>query len=555
MTLHAAQLQPYSLAGAGGVIGDTTIILKSFKDIDGTNLTMASFGDELFLTMEPGNNTLEEQIKITTVVQNANGTAALGGVKSVLFLTPYTETTGLSKTHAGSTAIVVSNTSGYYNKYAIKENDETIGGQWTFLNTPIVPGTVSDASTTVKGVAKVSVAPVLASNPIAVGDNDPRVPTQNENDALVGTGTPSSSDKYVNSSTLTAGYVANTSVYSTANDQTQTTQNASYANGEANATGKHALIAEKFVAGIATLRGVSLWKAADTGTVVGTMKVAIQADSAGNPSGSDLASYTITNAVWLKLTAAAEFSIAFSSEVTLTVGSSYWIVLTPSTADNSNHTNFGINTAGGYASGALKFNNTTDGWTLTSTSILYFKTLTGINSKVVETGTDGLVLPAVRPYSLLDFTAVSTNNTSTTETAVYSKQLAGGSFNSTSGLRIKNFFLGGAGGSTSGNITIRYKVNGTTIATTTLATISFNTAAGGIGEFMLVNNASTSSQQYALSVQCSTNNAGTATSYSTTIGGTSSVDMTEPLLVEITYQSSAASVQVNSVATSLEKIG
>ncbi|MBR1146677.1 hypothetical protein [Bradyrhizobium sp. AUGA SZCCT0431] len=56
----------------------------------------------------------------------------------------------------------------------------------------------ADASTTVKGVTKVSVAPASASDPIAVGDNDPRVPTTGENDALVGTsGTPSSSNKYV----------------------------------------------------------------------------------------------------------------------------------------------------------------------------------------------------------------------------------------------------------------------------------------------------------------------------------------------------------------------
>ena len=41
---------------------------------------------------------------------------------------------------------------------------------WTVL-----PGASSDASTTVKGVSKLSVAPVSAGTPIAVGDNDPRV--------------------------------------------------------------------------------------------------------------------------------------------------------------------------------------------------------------------------------------------------------------------------------------------------------------------------------------------------------------------------------------------
>lgn len=48
-----------------------------------------------------------------------------------------------------------------------------------------------DSSTTVKGIAKMSVAPALSTSPIAVGDNDPRLPTQGENDALVGkSGTP-----------------------------------------------------------------------------------------------------------------------------------------------------------------------------------------------------------------------------------------------------------------------------------------------------------------------------------------------------------------------------
>lgn len=56
-------------------------------------------------------------------------------------------------------------------------------------NTWSQPPTVADASTTVKGSSKLSVAPVSASDPIAVGDNDGRVPTQAENDALVGNNT------------------------------------------------------------------------------------------------------------------------------------------------------------------------------------------------------------------------------------------------------------------------------------------------------------------------------------------------------------------------------
>jgi hypothetical protein len=72
-----------------------------------------------------------------------------------------------------------------------------------------------DATTTTKGISKMSVAPVSPTSPIAVGDNDGRVPTQNENDALVGTsGTPvSSSNKLVdNADTTGTGSIVRASV-------------------------------------------------------------------------------------------------------------------------------------------------------------------------------------------------------------------------------------------------------------------------------------------------------------------------------------------------------
>ena len=71
---------------------------------------------------------------------------------------------------------------------------ETASGKFKNQTTSI-----ADATTAVKGINLMSVAPVSAASPIAVGDNDPRVPTQNENDALVGTsGTAvSSSNKLV----------------------------------------------------------------------------------------------------------------------------------------------------------------------------------------------------------------------------------------------------------------------------------------------------------------------------------------------------------------------
>lgn len=49
---------------------------------------------------------------------------------------------------------------------------EAASGKWKNTTT-----STADASTTVKGVTKVSVAPASPTAPIAIGDNDPRVPT------------------------------------------------------------------------------------------------------------------------------------------------------------------------------------------------------------------------------------------------------------------------------------------------------------------------------------------------------------------------------------------
>lgn len=133
-TFKYVQAQPFSLSGGGAVSGATTVILKSFAQIDGTLLTMTDFGNIGFGTLEPGNGTLEEQISFTGVTQNTNGTATLTGVSSVTMVSPYTATSGLSQTHAGSTTFVISNTSGFYDRLSAKADDETITGTWTFTN-------------------------------------------------------------------------------------------------------------------------------------------------------------------------------------------------------------------------------------------------------------------------------------------------------------------------------------------------------------------------------------------------------------------------------------
>ena len=66
-----------------------------------------------------------------------------------------------------------------------------------------------DSTTSTKGIGRVSVAPVSATIPIFVGDNDGRVPTQDENDALVGTsGAPSTSNKYITEADVSSAGVS-----------------------------------------------------------------------------------------------------------------------------------------------------------------------------------------------------------------------------------------------------------------------------------------------------------------------------------------------------------
>lgn len=126
MSIRFVQSQNFSLAGAGIIVGATSIVLKAFAGIDGALLTMTDFGTLGFATLEPGNSTQEEQISFTGVTQNANGTATLTGVSSVLFVSPYTATGGVLKTHPGSTSLIISNTAGFYNQFVLNGSNTAV---------------------------------------------------------------------------------------------------------------------------------------------------------------------------------------------------------------------------------------------------------------------------------------------------------------------------------------------------------------------------------------------------------------------------------------------
>lgn len=234
-TKNYVQIPTAYLSGSGVIIGATTITINSFTDIYGNNLTMADFGDKGYATVEP-DTTNEESFIFTSVTTNANGTVTLGGIATTLAKSPYTETSGLIRAHVGGSKVVVSDTVAFWNTFANKANDETITGRWgsatvpsaanDYANKAYVDGIAiagaPDSSTTVKGIGKVSVAPASPTSPIFVGDNDGRVPTQAENDAMVGNNTDvavGTGNKYVTQTGLQHNaekYAADTSGSSTA---------------------------------------------------------------------------------------------------------------------------------------------------------------------------------------------------------------------------------------------------------------------------------------------------------------------------------------------------
>lgn len=128
------QLQDTFLSGSGISATVTSIVLKSLKQIDGSDVTMSDLGTIYYATLEP-NTSREENISFTGITQNADGTATLTGVtRGLKFVTPYDQDTALRQAHSGGSLIVFGDTVQLFNKYVGKDNDETITQTHTFTN-------------------------------------------------------------------------------------------------------------------------------------------------------------------------------------------------------------------------------------------------------------------------------------------------------------------------------------------------------------------------------------------------------------------------------------
>lgn len=150
MAIYPVQAPTTYLAGSGVLLGATSITVTNFVDIYGNVLVIGDFGARGQGCLEPDTNN-EEACTYTGITPNANGTYTLTGVKTVLAKTPFTESSGLIRNHAGGTKFVISDTAGFWNTFANKNNDSTITGKYTFpaggdASAP-VSGTVYSAPT------------------------------------------------------------------------------------------------------------------------------------------------------------------------------------------------------------------------------------------------------------------------------------------------------------------------------------------------------------------------------------------------------------------------
>jgi hypothetical protein len=362
-----------------------------------------------------------------------------------------------------------------------------------------------------------------------------RVPTVLENQALMGSqGTPNTSNKYLTQDNTTSGDT----------NQTQTTQDSTTNIGEANTTGLRNKIAQSFIPTKTKIRGVNLYKSTNTGTFTGTVTVALQADSSGSPSGTNLASVTLTNTAYNALSTGA-FDSIFTAEYSMTVGDTYWIVVSSSTSDTSNHPNLGINTAGGYTDGTLKYNNTTDGWVDTAVD-LYFETLEGIANQVVMTDDDGFIVVPTYSNRLHTISTQTYTYSGTTLSAVllYSATLSAEDLVNVKSIRMSFPVSTQSSSSAAGSINLDVQFNGTSVINKIVASASGSgNGFGGILGYE-IDLLSTTSQQSALFpniVSLTTSNSPSSLGFDPF--NTSTVDTSSGIDIDVYITGSGTNVQ------------
>src|ERR1035437_3459937 len=163
---------------------ETTFYVDKITTLTGETIVTADFSifGKGTITIDPLSTTNIEFASFTAV--DGSAISFTGGVRG-LSAFDYTASTSRAKYHPVGTTVIIA-----FGVHNLLDLVTYVAGQ--------VAGTIGTATNLVSGSTKLSVAAASAPNPIAVGDNDPRVPTQGENDALVGNGgTPGSGNTFV----------------------------------------------------------------------------------------------------------------------------------------------------------------------------------------------------------------------------------------------------------------------------------------------------------------------------------------------------------------------
>ena len=151
--------QTYNLAGSGISSSATSITLQSFTiKQTGYKIQDSELSDTFHITIDPGVSSKQEIVSCTTSTQNANGTATFTGcIRGLLPIAPYTASSTMRFTHAGSAQVIFSDPPQLFNLYTAKANNESITGEWTYsINPHATTATSSDQLVTlgqVNGIA------------------------------------------------------------------------------------------------------------------------------------------------------------------------------------------------------------------------------------------------------------------------------------------------------------------------------------------------------------------------------------------------------------------
>jgi hypothetical protein len=152
---------------------NATIKLASFTEpVSNIPYTMSYLGSGIeYGTLSP-QSSISEFVSFTGITQNADGTATLTGVLRGLSRSPAgsgcTASSTLAQAHAGQSIFILSDSPCLFAQYAVKSNNETIAGLWTFSQPPvgINPGGSPNATASVNGLVQLATAAQAASSTV-----------------------------------------------------------------------------------------------------------------------------------------------------------------------------------------------------------------------------------------------------------------------------------------------------------------------------------------------------------------------------------------------------